>query len=54
MRALRRESKRISVEVLEEFMVTDLLKSKSDQISGAVGMNLRTGEFEGILAKAVG
>jgi succinate dehydrogenase/fumarate reductase flavoprotein subunit len=53
MKALGKESKRISVTILEEFMVTDLLIGKSREIIGAVGVHLRTGEFSPILAKAV-
>lgn len=53
MKALKRESKRVSVDLLEDFVVTDLLKGKNGKIVGAVGINLRSGEFSPILAKAV-
>lgn len=53
LRALKKECKRLSVEVVEEFFVTDLLIGGTNEIIGAVGINLRTGEFLPIMAKAV-
>ena len=53
MKALKRQLKRLSVPVLEDFMVTDLLVGKTAETIGAVGINLRTGEFLPVLAKAV-
>ncbi len=53
MKALKKESKRLNIEILEEFMVTDLLVRRNDEIVGAVGINLRDGEFIPLLAKAV-
>lgn len=53
MRALKRELKKLSVKVLEEFFVTDLLGGGSNEIIGAAGINLRNGEFSPILAKTV-
>ncbi len=53
MRALKRELKTLSVDVLEEFFVTDLLIGRSNEIIGAAGINLRNGEFSPIMAKAV-
>ena len=53
MKTLKRESNRLSITVLEEFMVTDLLPAKTGEITGAVGINLRTGEFCPVSAKAV-
>jgi succinate dehydrogenase/fumarate reductase flavoprotein subunit len=53
MRTLRRETKRLSVDLLEEFLVTSLLVKEKGGVYGCVGINLRNGEFSPILAKAV-
>jgi len=53
MQALRREVIRHpNIRLLEDVMALDLLK-RDHQIAGAVALNLRTGEFETISAKAV-
>jgi succinate dehydrogenase/fumarate reductase flavoprotein subunit len=53
MRALKNEIRRHSnIRFLEDVMVLDLLKTE-DHISGAVGLNLRTGKIELFSAKAI-
>ena len=53
MKALKRETRKHAVELLEEFMVTDLLVKDTGEVVGCVGINLRSGEFSPVLAKAV-
>lgn len=52
LNALRRETKRKNVEVLEHHMITDLLVDDA-RINGALALNLHTGEIIVIKAKAV-
>lgn len=51
-RILDREVKAAGVEVIEETMITDLLTNKG-QVAGAVGLNIRTGDFTVFKAKSV-
>lgn len=52
MEALKKQVKGLGVELIEDTMVTDLLMSDG-RCAGAVGLNMRTGEFVVIKAKAV-
>ena len=49
---LDREAKARGVEIIEETMITSLL-TKNGQIAGAVGLNIRTGDFTVFRAKSV-
>jgi len=51
MEVMRRVVSERGVEVIDRFMVTDLLTSDG-KVVGAVGFNTRTGEFKGFKAKA--
>ncbi|MEL7565941.1 MAG: FAD-binding protein [Dehalobacterium sp.] len=52
MRVLAREVKRANIKIYEHFMATDLVK-KDGKVVGIVGLDLSTGEFVTISAKAV-
>ncbi|MCX7857494.1 MAG: FAD-dependent oxidoreductase [Deltaproteobacteria bacterium] len=49
--ALAREAKRLGVKVIEKCMITDLLFD-GDKVIGALGFNIRTGDFYIIKSKA--
>jgi len=51
-RILGKEIKVAGIKVIEETMITDLL-TKNEQITGALGLNIRTGELVVFKAKAV-
>ena len=52
MKALKNEVKKSGIEVIEDTMITDLLTNKG-RVAGALGIDLRTGEFVVFRAKAV-
>jgi succinate dehydrogenase/fumarate reductase flavoprotein subunit len=51
MKVLKKQVRKRNIKVIEDMMVVDLLTAK-DVVIGAVGLNLRSGEFVTISAKA--